>query len=255
MSGAVLVIAGLDPSGGAGLLADTAVVLARGLFPLGIVTALTDQDSSACHSMHLTSVDLVSRQLRTVLADLPAGGLGAIKIGMLGSAEMGAAIADALRDVKTPLVLDPILSSSSGAVLGSIEAFAPLKGLTSVVTPNTDEISIMSDIIVHSMTEMRSAATRLRERGWRAVLGKGGHLDGDPCDLLLEEGGERVFANERIAGPVPHGTGCALSTEIACELALGRSLTDAVERARAHVRDRIARARKLGNGRPLLGYP
>lgn len=250
----VLIIAGLDPSGGAGILADAAVVGEHGLHAAGVVTALTEQDSTQCYRVTPVDPAVLAAQLDRVLDDLEIGG---VKIGMLAGTGTLKVVAAALERLRgTPVVLDPVLRASSGAQLfdGDPERdFDALLGRATVVTPNLEELAALTGCRVSSRKEMTEAARRLRERRGAAVLAKGGHLEGEAVDLLIDESGELSFAAQRIAGPAPHGTGCALSTELACLMALGVPLRDAARQAVDRVRIRIAQARRLGHGRPFLG--
>lgn len=252
----VLIVAGLDPSGGAGLIADVATVVAAGLHPAAIATALTVQDSARCHSFRAMAAELVGAQLDALIADLP---IAAVKIGMLGDGAVAREVARALAPLVArgvPLVLDPVLRASFGAVLldgDPLAALGPLLPLAELITPNRDEAQALTGRPVEDRAGQLAAAKAVRALGPRAVLVKGGHLEGDPViDLLLDEGEPLLFSSPRRPGTTPHGTGCALSTEIACALALGQSLRAAVVRAHRRVADRIAGARPVGRGRPFL---
>jgi hydroxymethylpyrimidine/phosphomethylpyrimidine kinase len=252
----VLVVAGLDPSGGAGILADALIVGSHGFHPIGVVTALTEQDSSQCAWMHPVSGEVVSNQLARLIDDFE---IRAVKIGMVATAEVAAAVAKALgrlTHAKVPVVVDPVLRASRGVPLleGTPQhVLGPLLEIATLITPNLDELATLTGRDVHDPDEMRDAARRLRARGPHAVLAKGGHLKGDPIDVLVDEDGDLSFKAERVEGPTPHGTGCALSTEIACRLALGTPMREAVLGATERVRRLIAEARVIGRGRPFLG--
>lgn len=253
----VLVIAGLDPSGGAGLLADAHVVWEHGFHMAGTVTALTEQDSVMCSWMHPTDASMVSNQVARLIDDFEIRG---VKIGMLANPEMAAAVARSLRrlaDAGVPIVVDPVLRATRGIPLlegNPRQALAPLLAMATVVTPNLDELAnLTADHLAEDPDMMRTQARRLRQLGPRAVLAKGGHLDGDPVDVLVDDEGDYPIRGARIEGVTPHGTGCALSSEIACRLAFGTPLREAVAGACARVRTRIAEARAVGRGRPFLG--
>ncbi len=266
--GTILVVAGLDPSGGAGLLADARQIERHGLRCAGVATALTEQDSRMCAVVHPISAEVIANQLARLLDDLD-GNIAAVKIGMLANSEIAAVVAKALSGVcrgrggsdGVPMVVDPVLRATEGVALldattaahGSAQsAYAPLFGLMHLITPNLAELAELSGIAVHNTDEMIEAAKRLRALGPRAVLAKGGHLDGDPVDILVDEHGTRRFGGRRIEGPSPHGTGCALSTDIACRLAKSVPLDEAVGAATTSIRTLIANARPVGKGRPLL---
>jgi hydroxymethylpyrimidine/phosphomethylpyrimidine kinase len=255
---AVLVVAGLDPSGGAGLLADVAVVLEHALHPLGVVTALTEQDSHRCTWVHPSPPELVSNQLARLIDDFE---IRAVKVGMLASGKLAQAVAMALRrlhDERVPIVVDPVLKATRGVALMLDEsspgvALGPVLEIATLITPNVDELSALTGRSVGDVDELRDAAHRLRSRGTFAVLAKGGHLTGDPVDVLVDGEGDVSMTGRRVEGTVPHGTGCALSSEIACRLAMGAPLREAVLGATERVRRRIAEARTVGRGRPFLG--
>jgi hydroxymethylpyrimidine/phosphomethylpyrimidine kinase len=254
----VLVIAGLDPSGGAGLVADTATVRGRGMRAAAVTTALTLQDSARCWDARAVWPTLLARQIELLVTDLP---IAAVKVGMLGDARVAAAAAAALRPLVergTPLVLDPVLRASEGAELlvGEPEqALAPVMALATLVTPNAVEAARLTGMVVADEAAQLAAARALRERsGARAVLVKGGHLEGaEVVDLLDDGSGEPLrLRSARVAGETPHGAGCALSTEIACALAAGEALRAAVTLAHRRTAQRIAGACRVGRGRPFL---
>ena len=264
-SGTILVVAGLDPSGGAGLLADARHIERHGFHCAGVATALTEQDSRMCAWMHPISAEIVSNQLARLVDDLD-GTIRAVKVGMLANAEIAAVVARVLRRLHTddregvPVVVDPVLRATRGVPLLEVseaksarEAYAPLLGLTRLITPNLAELAELSGVAgIHTPDEMIEAALRLRALGPAAVLAKGGHLDGDPIDILVDEQGVTHFGGQRVEGPSPHGTGCALSTDIACRLAMAVPLREAVGAATEHIRVLIANAVTVGKGRPFL---
>jgi hydroxymethylpyrimidine/phosphomethylpyrimidine kinase len=254
----VLIVAGLDPSGGAGILADAHVVWQHGFHVAGTVTAVTEQDSVMCSWMHPTDTGMVSNQIARLVDDFEIRG---VKVGMLATPQMASTVAKALKRLaegRVPIVVDPVLRASRGIPLlegNAVQALAPLLAMATVVTPNLDELAVLTaGHLPEDADSMREAARRLRQFGPRAVLAKGGHLlSGDLVDVLVDEDGDVVIHGVRIDGPTPHGTGCALSSEIACRLAFGTPLREAVEGACHRVRVRIAEARAVGRGRPFLG--
>ncbi len=253
MERVVLVIAGLDPSGGAGLVADVATAALRGLRAAAVATALTEQDSARCWAANPVAPSLVRAQLARVVADLP---IAAVKIGMLGDGAVAQAVAEALDGVRAPIVLDPVLRATAGAVLLNWDvrsALAPLIARAALVTPNRDEAAALTGLAVDGEAGQRAAGERLRAMGAAAALVKGGHLTGaEVVDLLVDGAGTLALRAPRVAA-TPHGTGCALSTEIACALALGAPLREAVALAHARVAARITAAATVGKGRPFLG--
>lgn len=253
----VLVIAGLDPSGGAGLLADAHVVWSHGFHVAGTVTALTEQDSVMCSWMYPTEASVVSNQIARLIDDFEIRG---VKIGMLANPGMAMAVARSIKrlaDAGVPIVIDPVLRATRGIPLlegNAREALAPLLAMATVVTPNLDELAALTaDHLAEDPDSMRQQARRVRQMGPRAVLAKGGHLDGELADVLVDDDGDYLIRGRRVEGVTPHGTGCALSSEIACRLAFGTPLREAVTGACARVRTRIAEARTVGRGRPFLG--
>jgi hydroxymethylpyrimidine/phosphomethylpyrimidine kinase len=183
-----------------------------------------------------------------------------VKIGVLAGADTVGVVAEALARVpEVPVVLDPVLRATRGVPLFHAEAaeLAPLYRRAAVITPNVDELCALSGIEVTDAAALRTAAVRLRSQGARAVLAKGGHLPGDMvCDLLVDEAGELRLIDGRIRleeTGAPRGTGCALSSELACELAQGATVREAATRATRAVREAIRGARRVGHGRPFLG--
>jgi hydroxymethylpyrimidine/phosphomethylpyrimidine kinase len=256
--GTVLVIAGLDPSGGAGLLADARVIGRHGLHVAAVATGLTDQDSTRCAAMEPVDPGLLARQLARLIHDLD---VRAVKVGMLADAATVKVVADSLAHApRVPVILDPVLQSTRGVRLfaSGPEALALLYDRATVITPNVDELSALSGLTVDDAATFRAAAIRLRSLGARAVLAKGGHLaplEDEVYDLLVDDAGMLRLPGVRIHfgdGGAPRGTGCALSTELACELACGATLREAAASATRAVRERIATARAVGLGRPFL---
>jgi hydroxymethylpyrimidine/phosphomethylpyrimidine kinase len=252
----VLVVAGLDPSGGAGLLADSRVVLSHGFHVAGVATALTEQDSIHCTWMHPTAPEIVGSQLARLVDDFEVRG---VKVGMLANASIVSTVAKALGRLaanKIPIVVDPILRATRGVHLlegTPAHVLQPIFEIATLVTPNLDELAALTGRHIDDVEEMREAAYDLRSRGPHAVLAKGGHIHGDPVDVLVDDQGNLEIKGDRVEGPTPHGTGCALSSEIACRMAMGTPLREAVLAGCARTRVRIAEARTVGRGRPFLG--
>lgn len=242
----LLSIAGLDPSGGAGLAADARVIRGHGYHPCLVATALTAQGETGLSWWAPVPVDQVLRQLESVLIGSP---LAAIKIGMIGSPDLVAPLADALRPYcRGPVVLDPVLAASAGPRLfdGGLAELEPLLRLADVVTPNLAEAALLTGAPVGTLPEMRVAARRLRDLGARAALVKGGHLGADPVDVLFDGVQLYEFAEPRVAGGDARGTGCSLSSAIACQLAEGRDLPEAVSAAKRYVTQALRHAYDLG---------
>jgi hydroxymethylpyrimidine/phosphomethylpyrimidine kinase len=255
-SARLLVIAGSDSSAGAGLQADLKTAQVFGVYAQTVVTAVTVQDTKAVRGVQLMPVEIVRGQIEAALGDI---GADAIKIGMLGSGRIAAAVADALEDVGLPLVLDPVLLSSSGTRLLDEEGVDVLKRQllprATLVTPNLPEAEALTGILPKSDHALRNCAQAFALLGARQVLFKGGHGAGDiVTDVLVMGDQQSVFKAPRQATVHTHGTGCTLSTAIACGLALGLPVAEAVARAHAYVQAAIAAAPGLGAGYGPLGH-
>ena len=248
----VLSIAGSDSGGGAGIQADLKTLAALGCFGMTAITALTAQNTQGVRAIHAVPLQILADQIEAVVEDI---GVDAVKIGMLHSAETVRAVADALRRHRLdPVVLDPVMIATSGAVLIDREAIdvlvRELFPLAAVVTPNLDEAALLAGRPLRTEADMEAAARGLVESGARGVLLKGGHLEGDTVsDLLLVRGAEPLWMRAaRIASPNTHGTGCTLSSAIAAHLALGASLPEAVQRAREFVRGALVAGASVRTG-------
>lgn len=259
----VLAIAGSDPTGGAGLQADLQVIRHLGCHGMGVLSALTIQDTTKVHSVLPVFPSVVLDQLRCLLDDIVPD---AVKIGMLASDDVvrNTALGLARLSHDVPIVIDPILVATDGTALLERRAWAALVELFSratLVTPNLPEAAALSGEDVSSRRGCeRAARIFVEDFGCRGVLIKGGHRDGAPDDLLaLRRGGDVVFhwleghRVEGVAGAV-HGTGCALSSAIAAGLARGDDLACATDRARRFVAQALARAHAAGSGARLLGF-
>jgi len=250
-AGNLLLVAGLDPSGGAGFLADARVAEIHGLRPVGVVTALTVQTTSDVAAVEPVEPELVGAQLGALLSDAE---VVAGAIGMLGDQAVAEAVAEALRLTAAPLVWDPVLrASAGGAALYRGDprgALATLRDHIALVTPNLAEAEALAGFAVEDVADMRRAARAIAGDGV-ACLVKGGHLSGGAAvdvlaagDELLDIEGARVPGGEDV-----HGTGGALATAIACHLARGASLADAARAAATFVRERLAAPVRSGRGR------
>ncbi len=258
MRGRVLIAAGSDSGGGAGVQADIKTVTALGGYAATAITALTAQDTRGVHAVEPVAPEFVARQLRLVLADI---GADAVKTGMLHSAAVIEAVAAVLAEQAAglPLVLDPVMVAKGGAALIDADAVAAvgrrLLPRATLITPNLPEAERLTGLAVADPDGMRRAAERLLERGAAAVLVKGGHLPGaELVDLLLWPGGERTFSDRRIDTRHTHGTGCTLASAIAAGLAQGLDLVPAVERARRYLRRAIRGAPGFGAGHGPLDH-
>ena len=254
----LLVIAGSDSGGGAGMQADIKTACAFGVYAMTAVTAVTAQDTVAVHSIHPMPASLVRDQIACCLADI---GADAIKIGMLGTAEIAEAVAAILEREAPgiPVVLDPVLASTSGTKFLDERGMGVLRErlilLATLITPNIPEVETLTGMTASNSGQMAAAATRLRELGAQAVLVKGGHSAGEMIqDVLVWEGGTETFDFPRIDTRNTHGTGCTLATAIACGVAEGLSLPLATGRARDFVQLAIQEAQGFGHGRGSLNH-
>ena len=246
-----LTIAGSDPSGGAGIQGDLKTFHAHGVYGMAVLTALTVQNTRGVTGVHDVPPEFVAAQLRAVLEDMP---VGAAKTGMVSVTATIEAVAEVLERQPVPhLVVDPVMVSTSGdallhddAVSAVVERLFPL---ATVITPNIPEAERILEKSIQTPEQMRQAAIALKELGAKAVLLKGGHLEGPQLiDLLYFEGGFREFSAPRIETEHTHGTGCAFAAGVAAQLARGAQLEEAVSRARDFVRRGLERAVPLGRG-------
>ncbi len=256
MRGRVLVVAGSDSGGGAGIQADIKTVMALGGYATTAITALTAQDTHGVHGVHAVPPAFVRQQIALALADI---GADAVKTGMLGDPALIEAVADALAGVGFPFVLDPVMVAKGGAPLLAPSAVATLKRhllpLASLVTPNVPEAVALSGRPIDSVADMRDAAETLLTLGVPAVLLKGGHLAGpEVTDVLTTLDGTVMFTRPRIATRHTHGTGCTFAAAIATGLAQGLTLRESVSRARDYVQAAIASAPGLGGGHGPLNH-
>jgi hydroxymethylpyrimidine/phosphomethylpyrimidine kinase len=258
MKGRVLIVAGSDSGGGAGIQADIKAVTAMNGFAATAITALTAQNTEGVHGVVAIEPAFIAQQIEVVLTDI---GADALKTGMLHSAEVIDVVASALRRHApgAPLVVDPVMVAKGGQRLLLSEAETALRDtllpMAALVTPNLPEAGVLAGFAVQSEADMRRAAERLVQLGAKAVLVKGGHLAGDTVvDLLLHDGRFERFADSRLETKHTHGTGCTLASAIAAGLAQKMSLKDAVARARAYVRQAIATAPGFGRGHGPLNH-
>ena len=248
----LLTIAGSDSGGGAGIQADLKTFSALGCFGMSAITALTAQNTCGVRAIHGVPPGMLTDQIDAVVEDI---GVDAVKIGMLHSPEIVLSVASAIdRHALPHVVLDPVMVATSGAVLIDSPAIAALVhqlfGRAVVITPNLDEASLLVGRTLTNEQDMQVAAHELLAKGARAVLLKGGHLAGDVVSDLLQVAGAAPYwmRGPRIVTANTHGTGCTLSSAIAANLALGYSLVDAVEAARAFVRSALAAGANVKTG-------
>ena len=258
LKGRVLIVAGSDSGGGAGIQADIKTVTALGGFAMTAITALTAQNTRGVTGIFDVAPEFVAEQMRLTLSDI---GADAIKTGMLHRADIIEVVCAVLDDLapNVPLVVDPVMVAKGGAELLSPDArkamIARLVPRATVLTPNLPEASTLADTPVDNLDDMRRAGTALLALGPRAVLMKGGHLPGEILtDLLITAEGTIALEGARIATTSTHGTGCTTASAIAVGLAQGLSPVDAVRRARAYVREAIRTAPGYGGGHGPLNH-
>jgi hydroxymethylpyrimidine/phosphomethylpyrimidine kinase len=257
MKGRVLIAAGSDSGGGAGIQADIKTVTALGGYAATAITALTAQDTRGVHGVLPVPIAFIEQQMRLVLDDI---GADAIKTGMLATAEVIEAIAGVLKAYPgLPVVVDPVMVAKGGDRLLDESAFKALEQkllpLARVVTPNLPEAEVLTGLTIRDVDDMRHAARMLLSFGPSAVLLKGGHLEGETVtDLLVTSEGEEAFSSARIDTVHTHGTGCTLASAVATGLAQGLDLREAVIRARAYVERAIRTAPGYGKGHGPLNH-
>jgi len=253
----ILLVSGLDPSGGAGFLADARVAAEHGLRPVGVVTGLTEQDTSGVRAANVVPTDIIEAQLRALLSDVE---VVAVKVGMLGSEQIAAVVAEALSLTRAPVVWDPVLHPTRGRIPlyeGSpARAMQLLTPHVAVLTPNLAEAAALTGgDVIEDVSGMKRAAEALRSSGMEAVVITGGHLRGTTTatDVLATDAGTISIIGEWIdtGGPV-HGTGCALSTALACRLGRGDGVESAARAAKDFVATRLRSARRPGRGIPAV---
>ncbi|RJR32636.1 MAG: bifunctional hydroxymethylpyrimidine kinase/phosphomethylpyrimidine kinase [Deltaproteobacteria bacterium] len=253
----VLIIAGSDPGAGAGLQQDLKVTTLLGTYGLTVVTALTVQNSLGVLSVHPAAPEVVDAQLHAVLSDFP---VTAVKVGMLADAEIARTVARRLKEYQPPyLVLDPVLAASSGGALLEPEGVAVLKEeifpLTYLLTPNAPEAARLTGMEVNTPGDLEEAARRLQQMGPQWVLAKGGHLPGEPVDVLTDGINAYHLRGPRLNAPHGHGSGCALAAAAAAHLARGLALPEAVQEARTLIAQALRWGLPLGHGRgPVNPY-
>lgn len=258
MKGRVLIVAGSDSGGGAGIQADLKAVTALGAFGATAITALTAQNTRGVHGVMAVPIAFIRQQIAVVLDDI---GADAIKTGMLHDVPTIEAVCAeiAARAPGVPLVADPVMVAKGGHPLLQPDAVETLKTrllpLATVITPNLPEAEVLTGMTIRDAAQMRAAASALMALGVPAVLLKGGHLEGARIvDLLVTRDGVEAFESPRVETRHTHGTGCTLASAVAAGLAQGLALRDAVVRARAYVRAAILSAPGLGHGHGPLDH-
>lgn len=251
----VLTIAGFDPSGGAGILADLKTFAANNCYGVAAITALTVQNTQGVSGVHPVEASILKESVLSLVAD---GRVKAIKVGMLANRSIAEAVGEILESNSAlPSVLDPIYRSSSGAELLDASGFEFLRehllSRVTVVTPNMDEANALTGLKVENLDGMKAAARKLIEMGARGVVVTGGHLD-KAIDIYCVPTDLQVFTGDRLKAENLHGAGCTFSSAVAANLALGRQLEDAVVLAKAYVTEAIRKAYAIGPGRVPLNH-
>jgi len=255
--GIVLIIAGSDSGGGAGIQGDIKTVTCLGGYAATAITALTAQNTQGVFGIHEVPDDFIRKQISLVMEDI---GADAFKTGMLHKASVIEAVAEAIAPYPaTALVLDPVMFAKGGHALLQADATDKLKALlipmAAVITPNIPEAEHLTGMTISSVDDMHRAAELILRHGCKAALIKGGHMDSAVItDMLVSEAGVEIFTQMRIVTKHTHGTGCSLASAIATGLAQGLGLHDAVVRARAYVREAILAAPGFGQGHGPLGH-
>jgi hydroxymethylpyrimidine/phosphomethylpyrimidine kinase len=257
----VLTIAGSDSSGGAGIQADLKTISALGCYGMSVVTAITAQNTQAVRAVYPVPPSFVEEQLEAVLSDM---GADAVKIGMLHSAEIIEAVARQLKRFSSPnVVLDPVMAAESGALLLKKDALRALKGLllplATVLTPNLQEAAALLDRPIEAPLDVEQAARDLAGFGTPCILVKGGHSgapDSNDWLYLAEQERTLIIPGERIHTRNNHGTGCTLASAIACYLAKGLGIEEAVRKAKTYVTEaiRAGSTYRIGHGHGPLHH-
>ncbi len=248
----ILSIAGSDPSGGAGIQADLKTISALGCYGMAVITALTAQNTQGVTGVHIPPAEFIGQQIDAIFADIR---VDAVKIGMLASREIAEAVADRLKAHRAKnIVLDPVLVATSGDSLGAPDVVEALRKhlfpIATLITPNVPEAERLSGFSTGTDTPgLARVARDLVETGARAVLVKGGHhIGANAEDVLFFDGQSQIYSAPRVDTENTHGTGCTLSSAIACYLAKGHELRDAVGAAKGYLTQALIAADALDVG-------
>jgi hydroxymethylpyrimidine/phosphomethylpyrimidine kinase len=259
VKGRVLVIAGSDSGGGAGVQADIKTITMLGGYAATAITAVTVQNTLGVSAVHPIPLEIIAAQARAVLSDI---GADAIKTGMLGDVATVELVGQLIDEAGVPAVIDPVMIAKGGAPLLADAAVGAVRGVlvprAALLTPNAPEAKALTGMACETIDDLRRAGEALLRAGAKAVLMKGGHVPGEEVvDLLITPAGETQFSGARIATRHTHGTGCTLASACAAGLAQGLPLEQAVARAWAYVGEAIRQAPGLGAGHGPLdhGWP
>lgn len=252
----VLTIAGSDSSGGAGIQADIKTITAHKMYAMSAITALTAQNTTGVYGISEVPPEFVAQQIDCIFNDIRPD---SVKIGMVSSSAIIETIVQKLREHKAEnIVVDPVMVATSGSKLISDEArdtlINKLLPIATVITPNIPESEVLCGFEIKDEDGMVRAAEKIAESFKGAILVKGGHLVNDAIDLLYENGKSSWFSSERIDNPNTHGTGCTLSSAIACNLAAGYSLEDSIRNAKEYLTGALRAMLDLGKGSGPLDH-
>ncbi len=245
----ILIISGLDPSGGAGVCADIKTARAIGLYPASVITSLTVQNTCSVSSARSVDSEIIRQQIRAVVEDIE---INCIKIGLLSSVDVADVIAKEISQIDVPSVLDPVIFAGAGGEIGDVEAYKRLLKHVSVATPNLVEARNLASTKIESADRLEEAeklAISLNRKFGCDIVITGGEMGGK--DVVCERG--EVYTVSAEFSPVNiHGTGCVYSTALACYLGLGNTLEDAVRKARIFVLESVKKALRPGKCFPVV---
>ncbi|HZI93632.1 MAG TPA: bifunctional hydroxymethylpyrimidine kinase/phosphomethylpyrimidine kinase [Patescibacteria group bacterium] len=252
----VLSIAGLDPSGGAGISADLKTIAAYRHHGAAVVTSITAQNTLGIQAIYDLPMEFVAQQIESVISDLD---VHAVKIGMLGTARTVSLVASLIESLRlTNVVIDPVLRSTTGTALlekkGIVVMREQLLPRADVVTPNMEEASMLTGMSVVDLPSMKEAAVALHRLGARSVVVTGGHLGNRAIDVLYDGRRTAVFDSTKIVSNNTHGVGCTFSTALACQLARAVDLAEAVEGAKRYVARALSHSSRIGKGAGPLNH-
>ncbi len=252
----VLTIAGSDCSGGAGIQADLKTMLANGVYGMSVITALTAQNTTGVYDVLEASPEFVAKQIDCIFEDIRPD---AVKIGMVSNTDIIHSIARKLKEYNAKnIVCDPVMVATSGSSLMKNDAvntlISELMPLAALITPNISEAEVLCGFDIKDKDDMSKAAEKISETTSSAILIKGGHLTDCADDLLYENGNIHWFFGERVNNPNTHGTGCTLSSAIACNLAKGDTLAQAVKNAKDYITGALNAQLDLGKGSGPLDH-
>jgi len=252
----VLTIAGSDCSGGAGIQADIKTITVHKMYGMSVITALTAQNTTGVYGILESTPEFVGKQLDCIFEDIRPD---AVKIGMVSNIDIIEVIAEKLRQYKAVnIVVDPVMVSTSGSKLLSDNAIDTLKtqlfSIATVITPNIPEAEVLTGSSIKSKEDMQRAAEEISKWTKGSVLVKGGHLEDCADDLLYTKENTYWFETPKIGNPNTHGTGCTLSSAIACNLASGLNIVESIKNAKDYITGALKAGLQLGKGRGPLNH-